>query len=76
MMVGGMPSAQPPTRVSPRNEPPPHRLPERAEPARDQQWVAPGEVVNENKPEIGCPICGRNDFATVTDLEIHCARCT
>jgi chromosome segregation ATPase len=41
-----------------------------------QNWVAPGDVVNTNAPEVACPLCGRNDFATVTDLEIHCARCT
>ena len=40
------------------------------------KWVAPGEVVNNTRPNIGCPICGRRDFATVTDLEIHCAQCT
>ena len=39
-------------------------------------WVAPGEVVNENRPIEACPICGRQDFTTVTDLEIHSAQCT
>ena len=38
-------------------------------------WVAPGDVVNTSRPEVACPLCGRNDFATQTDLEIHCARC-
>ena len=39
-------------------------------------WIAPGDRVNQNRPEEACPLCGRNDFATVTDLEIHCAQCT
>lgn len=39
-------------------------------------WVAPGDVVNTSRPEVACPLCGRNDFATQTDLEIHCAQCT
>ena len=39
-------------------------------------WIAPGDRVNPNRPEEACPLCGRNDFATVTDLEIHCAQCT
>lgn len=39
-------------------------------------WIAPGDIVNPNRPEEACPLCGRNDFQTVTDLEIHCARCT
>ena len=45
------------------------------QPPRDEGWVAPGEVVNENRPQEACPICGRQDFPTVTDLEIHSARC-
>ena len=40
------------------------------------KWVAPGDIVNHNRPEEACPLCGRDDFPTVTDLEIHCARCT
>lgn len=44
--------------------------------ADGSNWVAPGDVVNTSRPEVACPLCGRNDFATQTDLEIHCAQCT
>lgn len=54
-------------------EPVPPRLGHNSE---GSAWVAPGDIVNPNRPEEACPLCNRNDFATVTDLEIHSARCT
>ena len=50
--------------------------PPRTSEGNSAAWVAPGDIVNTNAPEEACPLCGRNDFATVTDLEIHCARCS
>lgn len=54
----------------PLQPPRPARAPE------GSNWVAPGDIVNTSRPEVACPLCGRNDFATQTDLEIHCAQCT
>ena len=65
--AGGVRPAPPVSVVSP---------PRPAHTSDGQNWVAPGDFVNTSAPEVACPLCGRNDFATVTDLEIHCARCT
>ena len=74
--VSGQQVGPPPTvRQIPVSVPSPPRL-SRPPEAGSTNWVAPGDVVNTNAPEVACPLCGRNDFATVTDLEIHCARCT
>ena len=42
----------------------------------DQRWVAPGEVIDPTRPTESCPICGKADFKTQTDLEVHCAQCS
>ena len=39
------------------------------------KYVAPGEVFNEAPPSMACPLCGKSDFKTQTDLELHCAQC-
>ena len=77
----GRPGGPGPGPHSPRQVPisapgPPPPRPIRAADQGGGNWVAPGDIVNRNRPEEACPLCGRNDFPTVTDLEIHCARCT
>ena len=37
--------------------------------------VLPGDIPNLAKPSMICPLCGRADFATQTELEMHCAKC-
>lgn len=35
----------------------------------------PGEVPNTAPPTMACPLCGKDDFKTQTDLELHSAQC-
>ena len=37
--------------------------------------LLPGDVQNTAKPTQSCPLCGKNDFTTQTELELHCAKC-
>ena len=30
---------------------------------------------DSRKPVFVCPICGKSEFATITELEVHCAKC-
>ena len=40
------------------------------------RYMAPGEIIDENPPAMACPLCGKADFKTQTDLELHSAQCT
>ena len=40
------------------------------------RYKAPGEIIDENPPAMACPLCGKCDFKTQTDLELHSAQCT
>ena len=58
---------------NPHNVPVAH--PRKSSEPRKNVWVAPGEILNTDHPKEACPICGRSDFITVTDLELHSALC-
>ena len=51
--------------------------PQRGVGAKAMKWQGTSrhEVKNIAKPAMDCPICGRQDFTTQSELEVHCAQC-
>ncbi len=37
--------------------------------------ILPGDIENPGPPTMACPICGKDNFKTQTDLEMHSAQC-
>ena len=37
--------------------------------------LAPGDIDNPAPPTMACPICGKDNFKTQTELEMHSAQC-
>ena len=72
-MIAGVPPPGCSRMGTPHNVPVAHPR-KTSEPPKDG-WVAPGEIINNDRPKEACPICGCSDFTTVTDLELHSALC-
>ena len=42
---------------------------------RPSGLALPGDIDNPAPPTMACPICGRDNFKTQTELEVHSAQC-